>query len=181
MIICLILVSDLRSAFAEGIAGFDQLRWGMTKDQVEQVYPNFQQWSEETFATDPTTLQETNRKIITNRYGLKEYYILGCSMEFYLDFIENELESLSFRHMASTNDNCADRLKEGLNSKYGMPINPSNKNSGLERIEWQKNGTKVNLTIYLNRYSSGEDIFLHYSNAGVLEKWLLKQINKSKL
>lgn len=181
IIISLMLGFGLRSASAEGIAGFDQLHWKMTKEQIERTYPNFQEWTEETFATDPLTLQETSKKIIINRYGLREYYILGCRMVFYIDFIDNELESLSFRHMTDANDNCADRLKEGLKNKYGQPTNPSINNSRLEMIEWKKNDTKVNLTIYINRYSSGGDIFLHYSNAGILEKWLLKQVDKNKL
>lgn len=186
IVLFLIIAADLTGACADEIAGFDGLYWRMTKEQVEKTYPNFQEWSEEAFATDPLTLQETNKKTLIRRYGLKEYYILGCRTVFYLDFIENELESLSFRHIVSENDDCADRFKEGLNSKYVLSTNPSNKNFSdkfptVETIEWKKNNTKVNLTISLNRYSSGGDIFLHYSNIGALEKWLLKQIDKSKM
>lgn len=98
-----------------------------------------------------------------------------------LDFINNELESISFTYFEEKGDGCQDRLREALTAKYGTPTKtiPNENIEVSEALGWKYKDTDINLTtIY---YTPKARIFLHYSNSGMLIKWMLDQINKDKL
>lgn len=78
MIASFVIGLTLNKSSAEGIAGFENLHWKMTKSQVEKIYPNFEEWIEDKPAFfDPLTGKQFP-KTQENTYGLKEYYILAC-------------------------------------------------------------------------------------------------------
>lgn len=174
-VISLVLVLESGSVFAEGIAGFDQLQWKMTKSQVQKSYPNFYEWVEEHVSPVNSAITGKVEKITNHMFGLKEYNVVFCKMKLNLDFVDDQLEGIVFSREPIINDDCGKRLKEGLNNKYGMPTKSSKPTSGVESLEWNKRDLQINLTIYYEGSLSNE-IFLRYSDPGIYKKWILKQI-----
>ena len=89
-VISLMIVLESGSVFAEGIAGFDQLQWKMTKSKVKELYPNFEDWVEDA-PPDPVVGGITGKyeRTTSHMFGLKEYYVLSCDIKLNLEFINN--------------------------------------------------------------------------------------------
>lgn len=180
-VIFLMFVLEPGSVFAEGISGFDQLQWKMTKSKVKELYPNFEEWVEDE-PPDPVVGAITGKyeRTTNHMFGLKEYYVLSCAMKLNLEFVNNELESISLTHYEYKGSGCQSRLKENLTAKYGVPVKarPTENSDSSESLAWKKKDLDIHLTtIY---YSPKAKIFLHYSNPGMYEQFLLDQI-KGKL
>jgi hypothetical protein len=43
------LTSEEQAAYATGIAGVEDLRWGITRQEVETLHPNFENWEEQEY------------------------------------------------------------------------------------------------------------------------------------
>jgi hypothetical protein len=97
---------------ADGIGGWPLLHWGMSKQQVERVYPNFEEF-------DYAYPMETRKE-----FGLHSYHAAGCEFSMILRFSDNKLNSIRLYSVTiekgSFNDQIC-RAKDTLSETYGQP------------------------------------------------------------
>jgi hypothetical protein len=101
----------IRAAAADGIGGWPLLHWGMTKQQVEQVYPNFEYYNH-VFIAGP-------QKVL----GLEEYSTAGCNFAVWLEFYDNELYEIQLQSIIRKGDPYEQfcKAKDALFEAYGQP------------------------------------------------------------
>jgi hypothetical protein len=115
-----------QSVAADGIGGWPNLRWRMTKQQVEQAYPNFQDYKNALGAT---------------QFGLPAYYAAGCDFELYLGFWDNELYQINLDTKLKKDDTC--RPKDTLSATYGQPEEHFHPPDKRVFLTWTTGDTKV--------------------------------------
>lgn len=110
----LLLVLLATSGIANAVvAGFDTLRWDMSRQEVQRLQPNFEEWDEE--GTDLFS-----RKPVTNQmYGLKTYLIGGCKFALKLEFVENRLSRVVLNQHHTDETKCRPMLLADLALRYG--------------------------------------------------------------
>jgi hypothetical protein len=106
-----VLLLNIQIAAADGIGGWPLLHWGMTKQQVEQAYPNFEYY-DHIFATGP-------QKVL----GLQEYSAAGCNFAVWLEFYDNELFEIQLESIIRKGDFYGQfcNAKDPLFEAYGQP------------------------------------------------------------
>lgn len=116
MTLVLALLITVQIAAADGIGGWPLLHWGMTKQQVERAYPNFEYY-DRIFATGP-------QKVL----GLQEYSAAGCNFAVWLEFYDNELFEIQLESIISKGDLSAQfcKAKDALFAAYGPQPEVSN-------------------------------------------------------
>jgi hypothetical protein len=138
---CLLLHSQ--SAAADGIGGWPLLRWGMSKQQVEQVYPNFENY-------------DYQRPIggWEKKFGLQHYSVAGCPFSVYLEFLDNRLERIQldtfFKKGGFENHSCGS-IKDTLSEKYGRATT-DNQVPNFPSLKWTLGETEVE---YMRCVSAG--------------------------
>jgi hypothetical protein len=135
MVLIVMTLSMPTRVYADGIAGLSNLRWGMTMQQVQKVYPNFEQWSEQLY--DPFDRQWK----MDPRYGLQHYWA-SCEFKLTLDFFDNQLLSVTLNHSEPVVDWCRSSLRSALVARYGE--RPSeDQGNGVRTISWMAGQTEL--------------------------------------
>ena len=149
-------------AYADGIAGLDNLRWGMTMQQVQEVYPNFEQWPEQLY--DPL---EGRWKVVT-QYGLR-HYLAACDFKLILDFFDNKLNYVMLNHSEPMVDWCRSSLRTALVARYGnRPL--EDKKSGVHTLSWKAGQTE--LTYAEHDWGEGSFVSVVYTEQGSMKRFL---------
>lgn len=95
------------------VAGFEGLDWGMTHQQVQTQYPNFEEWDEPDFDIF------SGKQVVKHRYGLRSHIAAGCNFELKLEFSDNKLvQALLDQNLADSTD-CRAIVRKQLYDKYG--------------------------------------------------------------
>jgi hypothetical protein len=89
---------------AQGIAGFDNLRWKMKEQEIAQLYPAFRP------PTDRTGWSHLE---------MKDYEMMGCRFAVNLGFFDDELTNLQFNYSGDRAESCATQIKSNLQSSFG--------------------------------------------------------------
>jgi len=107
----MVILLLIRTAAADGIGGWPLLHWGMTKQQVEQAYPNFEYYNH-MFIGGP-------QKVL----GLEEYSAAGCNFAVWLEFYDNELYEIQLQSIIRKGDPYDQlcKAKDALFEAYGQP------------------------------------------------------------
>jgi hypothetical protein len=130
----IVLLLNIQIAAADGIGGWPLLHWGMTKQQVERAYPNFEYYDHIFPIGGP-------RKVL----GLQEYSAAGCNFAVWLEFHDNELFEIQLEAIIKKGD-IYDRFckaKDALFEAYGQP-EVSNLIPGEPIYTWTTGDTQVN-------------------------------------
>jgi hypothetical protein len=128
------LLLHSQPAAADGIGGWAKLRWGMSKQQVEQVYPNFENYD--------------YQRLIggwEKKFGLQHYSVAGCPFSMYLEFLDNRLERIqldTFIKKGGFEDHSCSSIKDTLSEKYGRPTT-DNQVPNFPSLKWTLGETEV--------------------------------------
>jgi len=138
-IACVYLLLHGQPAAADGIGGWPLLRWGMSKQQVEQTYPHFETYNR--------LLPSMNGDHWLNVFGLPTYVVSGCTFSMDLEFLDNRLERIqleaSFKR-GGREDNSCRSIKDSLSEKYGQP-KANDAIPGSHALVWTAGETEVTL------------------------------------
>jgi hypothetical protein len=107
-----LLLHSQPAAAADGIGGWPLLHWGMTKQQVERAYPNFEYY-------DHIFAFTGSKKVL----GLHEYSAAGCNFEVWLSFYDNKLFEIQLESIIRKGsfDDQLCKAKDALLKAYGQP------------------------------------------------------------
>ncbi len=123
----------IQTAAAGGIGGWPLLHWGMTKQQVELAYPNFEYYNH-MFAPGP-------EKVL----GLEEYSAAGCNFAVWLEFYDNGLYRIQLQSIIRKGD-LSDQFckaKDALLKAYGQQSEVSNLIPDKPIFTWKTTDTDV--------------------------------------
>jgi hypothetical protein len=133
-----------QSAVADGIGGWPLLHWGMSRQQVEQAYPNFENWDQPNAFTASGWIK---------RFGLRTYLVGGCSFSVYLDFLDNRLERIQLdaypkkEGKEGWQDQSCRSVKDTLSEKYGQ-FTINNIDPSSPTFEWKSGETEISYNAY---------------------------------
>lgn len=151
---------------AAGLAGFDKLRWNMTRQEVQAKYPNFEEWNEKAnsiFIGD----------YIEHQFGLKSYFVAGCEFALTLNFVENKLSQISLSESFEHRADCAEDIERMLRTAYGKDKKRKPEaNDSIRFLEWEVGET----AIVFSDWSKGMEtphVEVTYSNMPLLRSSLL--------
>ena len=139
---CLLLHGQ--PAAADGIGGWPLLNSGMSKKQVEHVYPNFEDWDQPGYFTGATGL--------VKRFGLQTYNVAGCTFSMYLEFLDNRLERIqldAFAKKGGLEERSCRRVKDALSEKYGQATPEEPQIPGSPSVKWTMGETEISYTDFL--------------------------------
>lgn len=162
----LLLSLVLPSIALAGLAGFDNLQWGMTRQDVEKAYYNFEEWTFIGF-------DESGKEVPKQAYGLQDHSVAGCSFELRLDFFDNKLYRATLAQRFDDKNDCNARIKQLLTQSYGVA--QSSRDAG-KSIQWSAPGTAIFLKTYV--LSAGK---LHTEIVYVSKKVVDDVLHPSKL
>jgi hypothetical protein len=126
-------------AVADGIGGWPSLHWGMSRQQVEKVYPNFEDWEQ------PNAFTNSGWE---KRFGLKSYLVGGCTFSVYLDYLDNRLERIQLDAYPQKTgkegfqDQACRSVKDTLSEKYGQ-FTINNLVPRSPTLEWKSGETEI--------------------------------------
>jgi len=136
-----ILLACLTQLASADIGGFEHLEWDMTRQEVAQAYSNFEEWDEE----DISIL--SGKRVVRNRYGLKNYTAATCPFSAKLEFLENRLSQVILEQQLSSLRSCRFELLAQLSQRYGKQ--PTIDSSGsAEVITWTTKDAAVVLRVF---------------------------------
>ncbi|MFZ2078307.1 MAG: hypothetical protein WAV38_16960 [Xanthobacteraceae bacterium] len=128
-------------AVADGIGGWPLLHWGMSRQQVERAYPNFEDWDQPNPFTNSGWIK---------RFGLRTYLVGGCTFSVYLDFLDNRLERIQLdaypqkKGKEGFQDQACRSVKDTLSEKYGQfTINKNDIDPSAPTLEWKSGETEI--------------------------------------
>ncbi len=132
-----ILLLNIQTAGADGIGGWALLHWGMTKQQVQQAYPNFEYYDHDFPIGGP-------RKVL----GLQEYSAAGCNFAVWLEFYDNELFEIQLQSIIRKGDPYDQicKAKDALFEAYGQQPKVTNLIPDKPIYTWTTGDTQVTYT-----------------------------------
>jgi hypothetical protein len=148
---------------ADGIGGWPKLRWGMTKQQVQKAYPNFEEF-------DKIGIKLGEGVGWMKAFGLHSYAAAGCEFLVSLDFDDNQLVQVrleSYVLKGSFYDKYC-TAKDTLTEQYGQPT-INNVDPMLPMFDWIAGDTKVTYFGITAKDTDSYKITVVYEKRGWLE------------
>ena len=162
MAVAAVWVFTAASAYAQGIGGFDGLRWKMTRQEVQAEYPNFETWPG----------FDDNLNAVIN-YGLRDHTTAFCPFQVKLDFIDNRLFQVAMEQIPSDHTECRKSVSDELMKTYGKPTT-----SGPFGMQWKSGPTTV---VYReDKLASEVHVAVIYTDDAALNS-LLQNVQKDHL
>jgi hypothetical protein len=118
----------------DGIGGWPLLHWGMSKQQVERAYPNFQHYNH---------VWVTNGGGYATAFGLKHYSAAGCDFELTLDFSDDKLYQINLETWFIPKGSLDDELCDARGTLLKMYGEPKTSNADNTYMSWTVGNTVV--------------------------------------
>lgn len=151
------------------IAGFDSLRWGMTLQETQHVYPNFEEWDYSDI--DPFTV----KRVVRHTYGLRSHIVAGCVFALELGFIDNKLYQVVLDQHLDNDMDCQVDIKRMLLEKYGHYIVSGSQ--GEDILSWSS--ALMSIVLRIEQLSSGKQhLVVVYTNDKAVKELLNKALFK---
>jgi hypothetical protein len=145
-----LLLISLQSLTYADIGGFNFLKWGQSKQEVQKHYPNFESWSgQDNFGYllgGPLNVQY---------YGLKHHLAAGCDFEVKIFFLDNKLTQVILEQSNNCTKDCYDEVLDELTRLYGNKVEYSKtgKSTDFQTLKWSRGES----TIVLRKIKLNED------------------------
>ncbi|QEN87202.1 hypothetical protein FZC33_13070 [Labrys sp. KNU-23] len=100
-----------QAAYAQNIAEYPILRWGMTKAEVKAAYPAM---------ADGVSHYDPGKRAMVESFGQAKARFAGCDTTFHLTFgREERLQQAGFSRLKSREDGCALAFQLELSRRFG--------------------------------------------------------------